>query len=65
MNTRQTDKQLSVRISRSLRLLRAHGIIRKLPWQNRYQVTTNGLKLTNVLDVFLAATTENLLKIAA
>lgn len=62
---RQTDKQLSARISRLLRLLRAHGIIRKLPRQNRYQVTTKGVKLTNMLNAFLAASTENLLKMAA
>ena len=62
---RQIDKQLSARISRLLRLLRAHGIIRKLPRQNRYQVTTKGVKLTNMLNAFLAASTENLLKMAA
>lgn len=62
---RQTDKQLSARISRFLRLLRAHGIIRKIPRQNRYQVTTKGVKLTNMLNAFLAASTENLLKMAA
>jgi len=62
---RQTDKQVSAKISRCLRLLRAHGLIRKLPRQNRYQVTTKGVKLTNVLNAFLAASTENLLKMAA
>ncbi|MBV5318362.1 MAG: hypothetical protein JZU50_11205, partial [Desulfobulbaceae bacterium] len=62
---RQTDKQLSARISRFLRLLRAHGVIRKLPRQNRYQVTTKGVRLTNALNAFLSASTENLLKMAA
>lgn len=60
-----TDKQLSARISRSLRMLRAHGIIRKLPKQNRYQLTLKGLRLTNILNAVMVISTENLLKIAA
>ncbi len=61
----RTQKQLSAKISRHLRLLRAHGIIRKLPKQNRYQLTLKGIKLTNILNAFLAASTEQLLKMAA
>ena len=61
----RTDKQLSAKISRHLRLLRSHGIIRKLPRQNRYQVTVKGMRLTNTLNALLAASIENLLKIAA
>ena len=61
----RTNKQLSAKISRHLRLLRSHGIIRKLPKQNRYQVTTKGMRLTNALNALLAASIENLLKIAA
>jgi len=59
------DKKLSAKISRQLRLLRAHGIIRKLPRQNRYQLTVKGVRLTNMLNAILAASTENLLKMAA
>ena len=61
----RTDKQLSAKISRHLRLLRIHGIIRKLPRQNRYQVTVKGMRLTNALNALLSASIENLLKIAA
>lgn len=61
----RTDKQLSAKISRHLRLLRTHGIIRKLPNQNRYQLTLKGTKLTNILNAFLAASTEKLMKLAA
>ena len=60
-----TPKQLSAKISRHLRLLRVHGMIRKLPKQNRYQLTLKGVKLTNVLNAFLAASTEQLIKMAA
>lgn len=60
-----TDKQFSAKISRHLRILRAHGIIRKLPRQNRYQLTAKGARLTNVLNAFLSVSTENLLKMVA
>jgi hypothetical protein len=62
---RRTAKQLSAKMSRNLRLLRIHGIIRKLPKQNRYQMTLKGVRLTNAMNALLAASTENLLKMAA
>lgn len=61
----RTDKQLSARISRHLKLLREHGIIKKLPRQNRYQLTLKGIKLTNSLNAFWTASTEKLMNIAA
>ena len=62
---KRTEKQLSAKISRHLSLLRAHGLIRKLPRQHRYQLTLKGVKLTNMLNAILSASTENLLEIAA
>ena len=61
----RTDKQLSAKVSRHFKLLRVHGIIRKLPRQNRYQVTIKGKQLAKALTALLTASTENLLKIAA
>ena len=61
----RTEKQLSARASRHLRLLRDHGIIKKLPGQNKYQVTTRGMNLANILNAFLAASTQELMKMAA
>ena len=61
----RTDKQLLAKVSRHLKLLRVHGIIRKLPGQNRYQITVKGMKLAKVLSGLLAASTEYLMKIAA
>jgi hypothetical protein len=61
----RTEKQLSARISRHLALLRDHGIIRKLPKQHRYQLTDKGVKLTTALNALLAASTEQLIDIAA
>ena len=60
-----TDKQLSAKVSRHLKLFRVHGIIRKLPRQNRYKVTIKGMQLAKALNALLAASTENLLKMAA
>ena len=61
----RTDKQLSAKVSRHFKLLRVHGIIRKLPRQNRYQVTIKGMQLAKALNALLTASTENLLKMAA
>ncbi len=60
----RTDKQLSAKISRQLKLLRVHGIIRKIPNQNRYQVTLKGNRLNKALNAILAASVENLMKMA-
>lgn len=61
----KTGKHLSARISRNLRLLRDHGLIRKMPNQRKYQLTEKGRKLTSALTVMLAASTEQLLEKAA
>jgi DNA-binding HxlR family transcriptional regulator len=61
----KTGKPLVTRISRHLRLLRDHGVIRKLPRQRKYQLTETGRKLTTALAVLLAASTEQLLDKAA
>jgi hypothetical protein len=61
----RTDKQLSARISRHLRLLRDHGLIRKVPNRHRYHLTDKGRQLTTALNAMLAASTEQLLGMAA
>jgi len=61
----RTDKQLSARVSRHLRLLRDHGLIRKLPNRHRYHLTDKGRQLTTVLNAMLSASTEQLLHMAA
>lgn len=60
-----TQKQLSAKISRQLRLLRDHGLIRKVPRQKRYLMTRKGRELTAALDALLAASTKQLMSIAA
>jgi DNA-binding IclR family transcriptional regulator len=51
----RTEKQLSARANRYMRLLRDHGIIKKLPEQNKYQMTIRWIKVANILNAFLAA----------
>jgi len=60
-----TDEQLSARISRTLRLMRDHGLIRKMPNQRRYLLTASGQTLTTALNAILAASTQQLVNLAA
>ncbi len=61
----KTEKQRSGKTTRYLRLLRDHGVIRRLPKARRYQLTANGRQLVTALQAALAASTEELTKIAA
>lgn len=61
---KKNAKQLSAKISRHLKLLRVHGIIKKVARQNRYLLTEKGTLLVNILNGFMTASTENILKLA-
>ena len=58
-------RSLANRISRHLRLLREHGIIRKLPNQNRYALTAKGRAITTAINQFLGANVNDLSRLAA
>ena len=58
-------RKLSARISRHLRLLRAHGLIKKMPNQHKYSLTAKGRVLTTSLNQLLAAKVADLAAIAA
>ncbi|HBD86580.1 MAG TPA: hypothetical protein DC001_04055 [Clostridiales bacterium] len=58
-------RKLAARISRHLRLLREHGLIRKLPKQHKYTLTDKGRLLTTSLNQFLGAKISDLSKLAA
>ena len=58
-------KKLSARISRQLRLLREHGLIRKLPNQHKYILTAKGKLLTTSLNQFLGAKLSDLSELSA
>jgi len=63
--TRHEGRRRSARVSRQLRLLRAHGLIRKLAGTHRYQVTTSGRKAITALLTALRATVRQLTPVAA
>jgi len=60
-----SGRSLSARIGRHLRLLREHGLIKKLPNQHRYILTAKGRLLTTALNQFLGANISDLAKLAA
>ncbi|MDQ1248952.1 MAG: hypothetical protein QG597_3326 [Actinomycetota bacterium] len=53
------------RVTRKLRLLRAHGLIRKAPRTTRYLLTAKGRKTTTAILAASAADIKRLLEIAA
>jgi len=55
----QEKRRRSARVSRQIRLLRAHGLIRKVPHENRYHLTTFGrLAVTTILAARQATVTD-------
>lgn len=63
--TKADERRLSGRVSRLLRLLRAHGVVRKIQKTNRYQLTDRGRLLTAALRATRNASIKQLLKEAA
>jgi hypothetical protein len=59
------QRRLSGKVSRQLRLLRAHGVIRKVPHTHRYQLTKRGRLLTAALRATRDASIQQLLRDAA
>ena len=59
------ERRLSAKVSRQLRLLRAHGVIRKVPKTHRYQLTDRGHLLTAALRAIRDASLKQLLRDAA
>lgn len=53
-------RRLSARIGRRLRLLRAHGVVKKINKTHRYQLTSRGLSLTTALTATRGATPQQL-----
>ncbi len=58
-------RRRSARISRRLRMLRAHALIRKIPKSHRYRLTDRGQLLTAALFAVRTATVKQLLAQAA
>jgi hypothetical protein len=62
--TPRDHRRLSAKLSRQLRLLRAHGAIKKIPKTHRYRLTSRGLLLTAALQATRRANIKDLLKVA-
>ena len=58
-------RRTSAAITRQLALLRAHGLLRKLPRSHRYQLTAKGRRIITALLAACYADVEQLTKIAA
>jgi hypothetical protein len=57
-------QRLSAKTSRQIRLLRAHGVIKKIPRTHRYRLTHNGMLLTAALQATRRANIKDLLNAA-
>src|SRR5829696_8475222 len=60
-----TPKQIAGRISRTLRLLRAHGLLAKIPRTQRYRVTPKAREIATAVLAATAASTTQLTRLAA
>lgn len=58
------QRRRAARVGRLIRLLRAHGIVRKIPTTHRYQVTVFGRKALTALLTAIDATTAELARLA-
>jgi hypothetical protein len=58
-------RRRSAAVSRKLRMLRAHGILQKLPHTHRYQVTNQGRLILNAVLSAQRTTTQQLTTLAA
>jgi len=63
--TKDDLRRISAKTSRQLRLLRDHGLIRKIPKTHRYQLTERGRQLTAALFATRKANIKQLLAMAA
>jgi predicted transcriptional regulator len=63
--TKTEQKSQATAVSRKLRLLRAHRLIRKLPRTHRYQLTQVGRIVVTALIAARNANAQQLTKLAA
>jgi hypothetical protein len=58
-------RRQSSAVTRKLRLLRAHGLIKKVPKTHRYHLTASGSKAISAIIAALQASSDSLIKLAA
>jgi len=59
------ERRRSAWMSRKLRMLRAHGLVRKVPRTHRYQVTAHGREIISAVIAAGSASAEKLTALAA
>jgi hypothetical protein len=62
---KQEQRRRSAYVTRQIRLLRGHGLVRKVPRSHRYQVSTEGRKAITALLAARNASSESLITNAA
>ena len=65
LKTKEEIKKHSAKISRLLRILRTHGVIKKVPRTNRYLLTKKGTKLVSALKTINESKVCDMLKLSA
>ena len=63
--TKAEIRRRSAAVTRQLALLRAHGLLRKMPHSHRYLLSSKGRRIVTALLVACYADVEQLTKIAA
>ncbi|MGH9395385.1 MAG: hypothetical protein ACRD18_00855, partial [Terriglobia bacterium] len=63
-DSKREQRRRSAWVSRQIRLLRAHGIIRKVAHENRYHVTKSGRQAITAVLAARKATVSQLSKVA-
>jgi hypothetical protein len=58
-------RRASGRVTRRIRLLRAHGLVKKIPRSHRYVLTAKGRKVATAILAASSADTEQLMEMAA
>ncbi len=61
----EEQRRQSAKVSRQLRMLRAHGLILKVVHTHRYQLTARGRTILAALQAARQVTPEQLAKLAA
>jgi hypothetical protein len=63
--SQKQKRRQSGAVTRKIRLLRAHGLIKKVQKTNRYVLTANGYKTITAIIAALHASSESLMRLAA
>jgi hypothetical protein len=62
---RAGQRRASARVTRLLRLLRAHGLVRKISGTHRYRLTPKGREIATAVLRYQSATLQQLSKVPA